>query len=85
MHKPPTPEDKTVNAAMTFIIDNYEPAKDYATASVRMSTQEIFDKLILQFPSPELTAQLIIDWLSELGFIYKDSGNMRAEWLLNKI
>ena len=82
---PSPPADKTVKPALQFLIDNYVPASGYLEASMRISTHELYDKLQEQFPSPELTPALILDWMNDLGYKYQDSGNMRAEWLLKKL
>lgn len=62
----------------------YMPVDDYVQADLKLSTTELYEKLMQAFPTDGFAPSMLFSWLMELGFSYIDAGEMKIEWLLKK-
>lgn len=85
MQDNPTHTSQTLEAAKDFIRYNYVPIDEYKEATLRITTIELHQRLFATFPIEAFTTDILFQWLTELGFSYRDGGNIRLEWLLKKI
>jgi hypothetical protein len=83
MQKEPLTAD--LQGIFDHLRSNYVPAYNYVEASMRLNTQELYDKFLLMFPVEGFTPTLLFGWMRELGYQYQDSGNLNIEWMLKKI
>lgn len=67
-----------------YLQENYLPTANYLAADIRVSTDELHGKLWKMFPDPEFSPEILFAWMRELGFQFKDVGEMKLEWMLCK-
>ncbi len=73
------------NQVKHYLLHYYAPAHDVFESEFHMTTQEVFDKLFLVYPFPDVYGvSTIAVWLNEGGFVFKDFGEMRFEWLFKR-
>lgn len=78
------PAVDTLQPISKFIADNYAPAPGYKDATLRITTAELYERLVQQFPFEGFTTAALFNLLTGLGYHYEDSGDVKLEWLLIK-
>lgn len=82
--EPEEQENEMARKAMVFLWENYQPAATMAEATHFLSTLEIWRRLQENFPGDYMASE-VATWLQEDGFILRDMGNLKADWLLKKV
>jgi hypothetical protein len=67
-----------------YLQKEYHPVADPASADFCMSTTEMYHRLRDLFPAEGFDSSLLFSWLVDLGFQFRDLGEMKVEWLLKK-
>ena len=80
-----TPSDnQSTNLIRQFIITHYEPARDYLTAAVRLSTGQLFNKVTAMFPGSDLTVADLYLFLKDQEYIEVEVRPFQTEWLFQR-
>ena len=80
METVPPPLDAIIN----YLQQNYQPCHSYTDADVRISTDELHEKLQAFFPLEGFTPAILFTWLIDMEYKYEESGHIKPEWLLKR-
>ena len=67
-----------------YVLSNYEPATGLADASISMTTTDVYERLQSLYPSFDYDGEQVAVWLEDWGFIFRNKGPMKPEWLFKK-
>jgi len=76
--------DVVKQMVISYLLNNYEPAKSLADATLSLTTREIYLKLQDLYPSADYSGLDVALWLEEMNFEFRDKGQLNPEWLLKK-
>lgn len=69
----------------TYLLQYYTTASTPKEASFHFTTAEIWEQLQQLFPSVHYSATDVATWMNTGGFRFYDFGQMKFEWLINKM
>ncbi len=67
-----------------YIISNYRPAKDYASANAKLSTLQLYRKVTKMFPDATISISEFHNFMIDQGYTDKEIRPFETEWILNK-
>lgn len=74
-----------VNKMKNYLLENYEPVQDPATAEFHFTTKEIYIQLLKLCPNDFFfQEETVANWLHLGGFTWADYGNLQFEWMMKK-
>lgn len=80
MDKPATPDSREL--ILHHLRTHYRPCDNYLNADLRITTQEMYEKLLQQFPMEGLPMNELFQLMLQEGFQYQDSGDLNIESML---
>lgn len=72
--------DKILNDAKQYLINRFKPATSIQDASIRINTNDLVDSLKSIFPSENITAQFLYQFLIDQGYIQFEIVPFKFEW-----
>lgn len=80
-----TPSDNyATNLIKQFIVSHYQPAKDYVSAKVKLSTAQLHLKLIAMHPDADISPSGLYCFMRDQGFAEIEIRPFETEWLLDR-
>ena len=80
-----TPSDNPGNNLIKqFIINKYQPARDFVHAKVKLSTSQLHFRLLVMFPDADMTAADLYVFLRDQEYIEYQVRPFVTEWLFDE-